>query len=88
MAKPVEKNQSLILGGRATEKATAGQAASRTSGPVYTLIVRPVANKVEVGRLIEKEYKVKPLKIRMVNLPSGLKKALVYLKPGETLNLK
>lgn len=78
---------------RITEKAT------MLSGfGVYTFEVPKSATKNEVMKAVETLYKVKPLKIRMITIPSknvfkrgkagiksGGKKALVYMKKGETI---
>ncbi|MEK7552601.1 MAG: 50S ribosomal protein L23 [Patescibacteria group bacterium] len=97
MSEDKKEKKPSILEPHVTEKVTAGQS---QPAPVYTFAVASSVNKVEVRRAIMAEYKVKPLKIRMVNLPRkqfvyrghpawkpGLRKALVYLKPGEKINL-
>lgn len=78
---------------RVTEKAT------MLSGlGVYTFEVPKSATKNEVIKTLETLYKVKPLKVRMAAIPSknvfkrgkkgvksGGKKAMVYLKEGQTI---
>jgi large subunit ribosomal protein L23 len=70
---------------------------------VYAFVVNKLANKMEVRQAIEKIYKVKPVKIAIVlGKPKlmknprtgrvqvkkqGLKKALVYLKKGDKIEL-
>lgn len=67
---------------------------------VYVFVVKPSANKKVVKQVVEKLYKVKVEKVRMINLPKkpkslgrtqgyrpGYKKALVYLAPGQQLDL-
>ncbi len=68
--------------------------------PVYTFVVKPSANKLMVRRAIIEQYKVTPTKINMnvvkdrrffargkTGSQSGFKKALVYLKPGDKIEL-
>lgn len=82
---------------RVTEKATLVAGAHL---PVYTFEVASSANKLEISRAIKERFKVTPDKIRIINLPakrmvrrglvgyrSGLKKAMVYLKAGETIDI-
>jgi len=88
----------LSLRPHLTEKAQARQGAPR---PVFTFMVARASNKTEIKKAVGKNYKVKPVKVRIVNIPPkrliyrgrpavkpGFKKALVYLPPGETINLK
>jgi len=76
---------------RITEKATTGS----TSG-VFTFDVTPRSNKTEIQKEIFSLYKIKPIKINIINIPrkttsfrgkkgfkSGHKKALVYLKEAD-----
>ena len=68
----------------------------------YVFKIRGRANKVLVRSAIRSKYGVNPIKINIVNLPdkkilnrrsgkfgikSGLKKALVYLKKGEKIDI-
>jgi large subunit ribosomal protein L23 len=66
----------------------------------YTFIVDRGANKVEVKKAVEALYKVKPVKVNIINVPhkkifgrgkkgirSGFKKAIVYLREGENTNI-
>lgn len=69
---------------------------------VYTFVVARSANKFQVRDAIKALYNVTPVKINIVNkkpakrlvgsrnrmkLVSGMKKAYVYLKKGDTINL-
>jgi large subunit ribosomal protein L23 len=80
-----------------TEKATY---ASGAKNPVYTFEVSPAATKPEIAKAIERKYKVKPVKVNIVSLPAkaivvrgrrgmktAIKKALVFLKPGDKIDL-
>ncbi len=91
----VETKQTLILSPRLTEKAS-----NLSSGNVYTLNVKDNATKITLAKEIEKVYKVKPLKITIINHPreatfsreklgykSGFKKALITLKKGDKIDL-
>jgi large subunit ribosomal protein L23 len=82
---------------RITEKATFLLDAKH---PVYTFVVAPATNKIEIKKAIQTLYKVTPLKINIVNLPaknlirrgkkgtkSAMKKALVFLKAGDKIEL-
>ncbi|MEA4910933.1 hypothetical protein SDC9_08051 [bioreactor metagenome] len=86
---------SLILSPRLTEKAS-----NLSSGNIYTFNVKDSATKITLAKEIEKAYKVKPLKITIINHPreatftrnklgykSGFKKALVTLKKGDKIDL-
>jgi large subunit ribosomal protein L23 len=87
----------LILKPRITEKASNAQAGEKA---VYVFEVLPKATKITLAAEIKKTYKVTPAKIHITNLPakrvfvrgkwgkkSSLKKALVYLKKGDKLDL-
>jgi len=91
----------LILKSRVTEKSTAGATASARGGrPVYTFVVDPKVNKLTVRKTVIEKYKVTPVKINInvvkgrkffargkVGSQSGFKKALVYLKSGDKIEL-
>lgn len=79
---------------RITEKA-----AIQTADGVYTFNVHDDANKILIKKAIKSLYKVEPIKVRMVrNKPErifargyrgtkkGFKKAMVYLKKGDTID--
>ena len=81
---------------RITEKATL---LSGLANPVYIFEVPSEANKVMIKKAVIDRFKVTPVKINIINLPakrvffrrrsgvrSGVKKALVYLKPGQTID--
>jgi ribosomal protein L23 len=82
---------------RVTEKATFLAGAKN---PVYTFEVVKEATKAEVIKVFKAKYKLDPVKVNMVNLhrkstfkrghlgfKTGVKKALVFLKPGEKIEL-
>lgn len=88
---------SVIVRPRVTEKSV-GQSEQN----VYTFEVKRSANKFEVSKAIQALYKVTPVKINIVNKRpaqrlvgsrnrmkqvSGMKKAYVYLKKGDSINL-
>lgn len=67
---------------------------------VYVFKVKPSFNKIMVKAAIKNNYGVSPLKIRIINTPPkivslkrrrvakpGFKKAIVYLKKGEKINI-
>jgi large subunit ribosomal protein L23 len=86
----------IILRPRITEKSGIMSEALN----VYTFEVSKNATKQTVAKAIKALYKVTPEKVRVVNLPaknivvrgkkgtqSAVKKALVYLKKGDKINL-
>ncbi len=85
----------LIISPRLTEKASV-----LSSGNIYTFNVVQNATKTTLAKEIEKKYKVKPIKITVSNNPrvrvftrgkigykTGFKKASVFLKKGDKINL-
>lgn len=96
MVEEVSKTESsLIISPRLTEKASL-----LSSGNIYTFNVTQNATKTTLAKEIEKKYKVKPIKITVVNNPrvrvftrgktgykTGFKKVSVFLKKGDTINL-
>jgi large subunit ribosomal protein L23 len=67
---------------------------------VYTFVVSEKANKVMVKRGIKELYGLDPVKVRILNMPaksrrirgrvgskSGFKKAVIYLKKGDKIDL-
>lgn len=67
---------------------------------IYVFKVKPSFNKIMVKAAVKNSYGVNPLKIRIINTPSksiflkrrpalkpGFKKAVVYLKKGEKINI-
>lgn len=96
-AKKIEAKieKSLIISPRLTEKASV-----LSSANVYTFNVVQNATKTTLAKEIEKTYKVKPIKVTVSNNPrvkvftrgkigykTGFKKASVFLKKGDKLNL-
>jgi large subunit ribosomal protein L23 len=88
---------SVIIHPRITEK-TVGKSEQN----VYTFIVKRSATKFEVNDAVKALYNVTPVKINIVNKKPaqrlqgsrgrvkhvpGMKKAYVYLKKGDTINL-
>lgn len=87
----------VIVKPRITEKAV-----SKSEHNVYTFVVNRSANKYEVRDAVKALYNVTPVKVNIVNKKpakrfvgsrgrskqvSGMKKAYVYLKKGDTINL-
>lgn len=88
----------IVLRPHLTEKTQARQSAPH---PVFTFAVPSAANKTEIKKALGKNYQVKPVKVRIINIPAkrltyrgrpavkpGFKKVMVYLKPGEKIDLK
>ena len=88
---------SVILRPRVTEKAIA-----QNENSVYTFVVKQSATKYQVRDAVKALYNVTPVKVNIVNKKAakrfvgsrnrtkhvaGMKKAYVYLKKGETINL-
>lgn len=76
-----------------SEKSTRGQAHNH-----FTFVVGPKATKSDVKHAVQRAYKVNVLRVQMVRLPSkkriigrwqgtksGIKKAIVTLKEGQTI---
>lgn len=76
------------------------KAAHESVGGKYTFVVASDANKIMVARSVEAVYGVKPTAVRIVRLPgkrvrrgrlvgkrSGIKKAIVTLPKGETIQI-
>lgn len=87
----------ILKHARITEKASMQQ-----TGNIYTFDVAPSATKRDIIRAVSALYKVKPVKIAVVRVPEkkvrnmktgkigikqGGKKAYVYMKQGDTINL-
>jgi large subunit ribosomal protein L23 len=88
-----EVTNKVILAPRITEKAS-----QQSSANAYTFVVAKNATKHSVMAEIKKEYKVTPLAINITNMPTkntfirgkfgtqaGIKKAIVFLKKGDTI---
>lgn len=92
----MHNDTSGILGApRITEKA-----ALATGGHVYTFNVPLTSNKIEIKRAVKNLYKVDPIKVNVVRMrpitkifrgrmgtSQAFKKAMVYLKKGDTIEL-
>lgn len=91
----VVKSTKLILAPRVTEKASV-----QSSSNAYTFVVAKHATKHSLLAEIKKEYKVTPKAINITSIPrqavfvrgrfgmkSGIKKAIVFLKKGDVINL-
>ncbi len=87
----------VIVAPRVTEKAI-----GQNDKGVYTFVVRSNATKYQVRDAVKSLYNVTPVKVNIVNKKpakrfvgsrgrakhvKGMKKAYVYLKKGETINL-
>ena len=85
----------IIKNGRVTEKAS-----SQAEQNVYVFDVSTSANKTEIKKAIFSLYKVKPVKVNVLGVPKknisfrgkasvkgGGKKAVVYLKEGEKIEI-
>ena len=98
--KPLATDRNLaavIVAPRITEKAV-----SMSERNVYTFVVRPNATKYAVRDAIKALYNVTPVKVNIVNKKAakrvkgfsgrtvhdkGIKKAYVFLRKGDTINL-
>ncbi len=85
----------VILAPHITEKAS-----QQSSANAYTFVVAKNATKHSVASEIKKEYKVTPLAVNITNMSvrntfirgkwgtqAGIKKAIVFLKKGDTIAL-
>lgn len=85
----------LIIAPRVTEKAS-----MQSNQNAFTFIVRGDATKLTLRDEIKKEYKVTPRAINITNVPrqwtfvrgklghkQGYKKAVIFLKKGDTITL-
>ncbi len=88
---------SVIVGPRITEKAV-----GMSEQNVFTFVVKSSATKFQVRDAIKALYNVTPVKVNIVNKKAakrtkgfsgktvhhkGMKKAYVYLKKGDTINI-
>lgn len=89
------KDAKFIIAPRITEKAS-----MQSNQNAFTFIVRADATKLSLRDEIKKEYKVTPRAINITNIPrqwtfvrgklgtkQGYKKAIVFLKKGDTITL-
>jgi large subunit ribosomal protein L23 len=85
----------LIIAPRVTEKAS-----MQSTANAYTFVVAKNANKMTLAKEIKAKYKVTPIKINITTIPrqytfvrgrlgttAGIKKAVVFLKKGDTIAL-
>lgn len=98
MAKKENKNDvknNLIIKPRSTEKG-----AILADSNVYVFEIKKDSNKSEIKKEVEKNYGVKPVKVNIAKNPkkniisrgkrgvkAGVKKAYVYLKDGDKIEL-
>lgn len=91
------KTQPILKSPRITEKST--DLASKI-GPAYVFEIAQEATKPMIVAAFLTKYKIKPVKVNIVNLPakktlvrgkrgqkSAIKKAIVYLKIGEKIEI-
>ncbi len=89
------RGRTVVKKPRITEKATVAKDTSNA----YAFVVADSATKIDVAREIEKMYKVTVVKVNTVRMPrkakqlgrsrgfvSGFKKAIVFLKKGDTIS--
>jgi large subunit ribosomal protein L23 len=94
------QHHDTIIRPRITEKSGIMSDPQAGGAAVYTFEVRKNANKPMIAQAIKALYKVTPIKVRIINLPAkrvlvrgkrgtsnAVKKAMVYLKKGEKINL-
>lgn len=97
-AQPTDRDlASVIVRPRVTEKSV-----GMSEQNVYTFVVKRSANKFQVRDAVKALYNVTPVKINIVNKKpakrmvgsrnrvkhvAGIKKAYVYLKKGDTINI-
>jgi large subunit ribosomal protein L23 len=96
-AAPVADPKGVIISPRITEKAALASDAN-----VYTFEVARNATKTDIAKAIKSLYKVTPVKVRVAKIPykpvtlrykrgtgkkGGGKKAMVYLKKGDSITL-
>lgn len=90
------KKQNVLVRPRITEKAVIGA----DKAGVYVFEVMPKATKTQIAASVQDAYKVEPVKVRIAKIPtkvvfvrgkkgvkSGGKKAYVYLKKGDKIEL-
>lgn len=73
----------IVIRPRITEKS----GVMNESLNIYTFEVAKTATKRSLAYAIKTLYKVTPLKINIVNLPSGVKKAMVFIKKGDKIEV-
>lgn len=93
--KKEKETAKLIISPRVTEKAS-----MQSNQNAFTFVVRGEATKVTLRDEIKRDYKVTPRAINITNIPrqwtfvrgklghtAGYKKAVVFLKKGDTITL-
>ena len=97
ISKTIKSETITLSRPRVTEKATF---LASGKSPVYTFEVADVATKAEIIKVFKTKYKLTPVKVNIVNLhrksvikrghkgfKTGVKKAMVFLKAGEKIEL-
>lgn len=104
MAKEIKKNEESVssenLSWVLQEPRVSEKAALGADKSIYTFLVDPKANKIQIKKAIKSVYKVEPVKVTVLikegkkvlrrngaGYKSGFKKAMVFLKPGETIEV-
>lgn len=90
-----ETKENSTLKSHITEKAT-----FLNEKGAYVFKIKPGFNKIMIKEAIKKTYNVSPIKVSVINIPSktafvrtrrvekpGYRKAVVYLKKGEKINI-
>lgn len=98
--KETETHGGIVIGGVVKGAHITEKSAGNPEG-TYVFKIAPSANKTEVRRAIEKRFDVKVEKVRVINLPgkerrrgrqigwtSGVKKAIVTLKEGQSIEVQ
>ena len=91
----IGKSDSILLNPRVTEKSS-----DKTEENIYVFDIDPRANKVQVKKAVKNIYKVDAVKVNIAKVPSknvisrgrkgvktGGKKAFVYLKEGDNIEM-
>ncbi|MFA5737061.1 MAG: 50S ribosomal protein L23 [Candidatus Paceibacterota bacterium] len=91
------KTRAILRSPRVTEKSSV---LAGNKSAVYVFEVSKEATKDEIRKVFQAKYKVKPEKINIVNLPNkvirrrgrtgvkqGVKKAMVFLKSGDKIEI-
>ena len=89
-------SRGILRGPHITEKTSNAAKAS-----TYVFSIAPEANKTQVARAVEDRYKVNVSRVRVINLPAkkrmrgrqigwkpGLRKAMVALQDGQTIEIQ
>ncbi len=94
----INSSSVILTRPRVTEKASF--LAGNKSNSVYTFEVSSRANKLMIANAVKELFKVSPIKVNVINtkakkvfsrgkrgVVSGIKKAMVYLKKGDKIDL-